>query len=389
VDYRAFATSAPTRAPAAAAAGAATSGVPQKSSEPSDTDVVIQSMLTMNVLKVPDAAAMVKAAADLRKARGVQFVADRILNATAAAGRGGRGGPTFSAEQQTVLERGGTIYNELCFSCHGDDGRGTPTPGAAAGMTQAPALAGSPRVSGHRDYVVKTILHGLSGPIDGRSFPQVMVAMGANKDEWVADVASYVRNSFGNSGTFVTVQDVRRVRAATTDRKTAWTLDELDASVPRPLVADAAWKVTASHESRPAPLSNAAGNYNFQGSPRDALGVLGWSTGVPQQEGMWFQVELPAPVLLTEVQFGSLMVGGGRGGPPVWSYPRGYQIQLSADGTAWSAPVASGPGNEGTIVATFAPASARFVRITQTATTPDAPAWGMRLLRLYAAPQAR
>jgi mono/diheme cytochrome c family protein/glucose/arabinose dehydrogenase len=376
VDYRALATSAPV---------ATTPGTPQKASEPSDTDVVIQSMLTMNELKVADAATIVKAAADLRKARGVQFVADRILNAATAAGRGGRGGPVFSADEQSVLERGGTIYNELCFSCHGEDGRGTPTPGAAAGMTQAPPLAGSPRVNGHRDYIVKAILHGLSGPIEGRSFPQVMVAMGANKDEWVADVASYVRNSFGNSGVFVTVQDVGRVRASTADRKTPWTADELDASVPRPLVPDPSWKATASHESRPAPVSNAAGNYNFQGSPRDALGVLGWSTGVPQQEGMWFQIELPAPVLLTEVQFGSLMAGGGRSGPPIWTFPRAYQIQLSADGTSWSAPVASGQGREGTIVATFAPASARFVRITETATTPDAPAWGMRLLRLYSA----
>ena len=35
---------------------------------------------------------------------------------------------------------------------------------------------------------------------------------------------------------------------------------------------------------------------------------------------------------------------------------------------------------------TFAPVSAKFVRITQTATVNDAPAWSMRLLRLYQAP---
>jgi mono/diheme cytochrome c family protein len=33
----------------------------------------------------------------------------------------------------------------------------------------------------------------------------VMVPMGANSDEWIADVASYIRNSFGN-----TAQIVRR-----------------------------------------------------------------------------------------------------------------------------------------------------------------------------------
>ena len=100
-------------------------------SKDKDVDVVIQAMLTMNVLKVPDAATAVKAAMDGNKARGVQFVADRILNPPAAAGRGGgRGGPPLTPEQQSSLERGGAIYTELCFSCHGDDGRGTPTPGA-------------------------------------------------------------------------------------------------------------------------------------------------------------------------------------------------------------------------------------------------------------------
>ena len=33
----------------------------------------------------------------------------------------------------------------------------------------APSLAGSPRVQGHRDYMIKTLLHGLTGPIDGRA----------------------------------------------------------------------------------------------------------------------------------------------------------------------------------------------------------------------------
>ena len=35
----------------------------------------------------------------------------------------------------------------------------------------------------------------------GRNYPGgVMVPMGTNTDEWIADVANYVRNSFGNRG---------------------------------------------------------------------------------------------------------------------------------------------------------------------------------------------
>jgi mono/diheme cytochrome c family protein/glucose/arabinose dehydrogenase len=352
-----------------------------------DVDVAIQAMLTMNVLKVAETAATVKAAAEMNKARGVQFVAERILNPAPTAGRGGgRGGAPLTADQQAALERGSVIYTELCYSCHGDDGRGTPTPGAAPGVTLAPSLAGSPRVNGHRDYVIRALLHGLTGPMDGKTYPQVMVAMGTNNDRWIADIAAYVRNSFGNSATFVTPEDVARVRTATAGRKAAWTVAELDASLPRLLVPDATWKVTASHDARPAPQANAEGGYNFIGNAAGALNFLGWTTGVPQQPGMWFQIELPAPRTLTEIQFTSSAAGGGRSGAaPSWTFPRHYQVQVSGDGTAWSAPIAEGEGVPGTTVVPFAPVSARFVRITQTASVSDAPAWSMRLVRLYEA----
>ena len=39
-----------------------------------------------------------------------------------------------------------------------------------------------------------------------------MVPMGANPDEWIADVASYIRNSFGNTGAMVTPEQVAAVR---------------------------------------------------------------------------------------------------------------------------------------------------------------------------------
>jgi hypothetical protein len=61
-------------------------------------------------------------------------------------------------------------------------------------------------------------------------------------------------------------------------------------------------------------------------------------------------------------------------------------VQVSPDGKTWSAPVAEGDGTPGVTTIPFAPVSARFVRITQTASVPDAPPWSMRLLRLYQAP---
>ncbi len=351
-------------------------------SRDSDVDVVIQAMLTMNVLKIADAQPAIKAGLESNPSRGVRFVADRILNATAA-GRGGRGGAGLTPEQQNSLERGGVIYTEVCYACHGSDGRGTPTPGAAVGSTLAPSLAGSPRVNGHRDYAIKTVMHGLSGPVEGKAFPQVMVAMGSNKDQWIADVVSYIRNSFGNTATLAAPDDVARVRAATVDRKTPWTVAELNASVPQLLVPASSWKVTASHEAQPKPQANAEGGYNYTASASGALTFLGWTTGVPQQPGMWLQIELPTPARLTEIQFTASTVGGGRGTTVVSTFPRAYRVQVSADGNTWSEPVAEGQGSPGTTTISFAPVSAKFVRITQTATASDAPPWAIRLLRLY------
>jgi mono/diheme cytochrome c family protein len=349
-----------------------------------DVDTAINALLTLNALKVPNAAEAVIAAKNVNKARGVQFVADRILNPPSAAGRGGRGG-AVTPELQQSLERGEAIYNEICFSCHGDDGRGTPTPGGN-GSTLAPPLAGSARVNGHRDYVVKALLQGLTGPIGGQTYPQVMVPMGGNKDEWIADVASFVRNAFGNSGEFVMTGDVARVRAATAARTTSWTAAEIEASLPRLLAHDNTWKITASHEARPAPQPNVAGGFSYASDVAAVVTFQGWSTGVAQEPGMWLQVEWPAVVRLGEIQFTAWTLGGGRGGaPPVWTFPRGYRIQTSMDGATWGDPIAEGAGLPGTTAVTFAPVSAKFVRITATAS--DAAPWGMRLLRFYEAPR--
>ena len=355
----------------------------QSLSRDADTDVAIYALLTMNLLKVPESATAAKTAMTAGRGKGVAFVADRLVNPPAVGRGGGRGGPAPTPEQVASLERGQTTYNELCFSCHGDDGRGTPTPGGGAGSTLAPSLVGSERVSGHRDYVIKALLHGLTGPIDGRTYPQVMPASGANRDEWVADVASFIRNGFGNAAGFVIASDVARVRAATSDRKTPWTYESLQATLPRPLIPDTTWKVTASHHAPPTPSPNAAGGFSMPPDPMGALNYLGWTSGVPQEAGMWFQVELPQAARVTELQFTASTIGGGRGGPVQWTSPRRYRVQVSTDGTNWSAPVAEGAGVEGTTVATFPPVSAKFVRITQTETVTNGPPWSMRLLRLY------
>jgi hypothetical protein len=65
------------------------------------------------------------------------------------------------------------------------------------------------------------------------------------------------------------------------------------------------------------------------------------------------------------------------------SFPIGYKVQLSMDGTTWGAPVAQGAGSPATTVATFPPAQAKFIRVTQTAAAEGAPAWSVLNFRVY------
>jgi mono/diheme cytochrome c family protein len=336
-----------------------------------DAAVAIQAMLTLNLFKAPDVANVIRGAQAANTARGVKVIGDLILNPPAA-GRGGRGGGAANAAAQQVLERGAAIYTELCYSCHGDDGRGQPLAGAPAGTLMAPSLAGSPRVNGHRDYVINALLHGMTGPISGVSYSQIMVPMGANSDEWVASIASYVRSSFGNNAGVVNAADVARVRAATSGRSTPWTVADLEARLPRHLDPQTTWNVTASH--------NAAAAIG-------ALTMRGWNTGAPQTPGMWFQVELPQPVTLAEIQF-DVPAGRGVTGPAI-PYPRAYKVEVSLNGTSWGTPVAEGTGAPGRTFVSFTPVRAKFVRISQTDASPGAPAWVLTNVRLYEAQAGR
>ena len=350
-----------------------------------DTDVAIQAMLTSRFLKFADLPALVRTAQAANPARGIQLIGNQIVNPPASAARGAAVaalGPNAAA----ILSRGETVYDELCVTCHGTDGRGAPKEGGAPGATMAPPVAGSPRVQGHREFVVRALLHGLTGPINGQTYAEVMIPMGSNKDEWIADVASYVRNSFGNRASLVTPADVARVRAATTTRKTSWTVSELEAALPALIPTETTWKATASH-------NNGAASYG--------LNFVAWSSGVAQEPGMWFQVELPSAMAITEIAFESTT--GGRGGtptgafatgpggpppatPPPPGYPRGYQVQVSADGVRWSAPLATGQGSGASTVITLPPTPAKFVRITQTASDPTP--WSIQRLRFYRPGQA-
>jgi mono/diheme cytochrome c family protein len=120
----------------------------------------------------------------------------------------------LSPADRALVTNGATIFKQLCATCHGPDGKGIVIGG---GQMPAPPLVGSPRVTGDKILVTQLLLNGMRGPVDGKTYPDMMPSMGGNNDTWIASVLSYIRNSseLGNKSSVVTPAEVAEVRANT------------------------------------------------------------------------------------------------------------------------------------------------------------------------------
>jgi len=128
----------------------------------------------------------------------------------------------------TAAEDGAQVYNTLCVACHGPDGKG---------LNGLPPLVGSDWPKGQAARSIKIVLNGLEGPVDvaGKTYNIAMPPQGAVlSDEKIAAALTYVRKNFANGAGAVTPDEVKAVRAATAQRVTPWTAEELLKAHPFP-----------------------------------------------------------------------------------------------------------------------------------------------------------
>ena len=127
----------------------------------------------------------------------------------------------FVAADEATLKRGAAVYARTCLACHQPTGKGLPP--------VFPSIAGTPSVVGNPELPIKFILQGLMGPItiEGTTYNSMMPPVGGVSDQDIADVLTYVRQSFGNRGTIVTPAQVKAVRDATAGRTAPWNTAEL------------------------------------------------------------------------------------------------------------------------------------------------------------------
>lgn len=121
-----------------------------------------------------------------------------------------------------VMKRGEAVYNRTCIACHQATGQGIDP--------VFPPLAGSEWVTKNPSVIVRNIVHGMAGPITvkGKVYNGMMPAVAGVTDAEIADVTTFVRNSWGNSASSVSEEEVKAIKAKYADRKTPWTAEELE-----------------------------------------------------------------------------------------------------------------------------------------------------------------
>lgn len=125
-----------------------------------------------------------------------------VTSASAAAKAG-------SLTKEDQIKAGEALFNGTCSACHQADGKGIPA--------VFPPLAGSDFLMADKDRSIGIVLNGLNGKVtvNGADFNSSMPPLSNLNDDEIANILTYVRNSFGNTGDAVTAEEVRTKRAAT------------------------------------------------------------------------------------------------------------------------------------------------------------------------------
>ena len=165
-------------------------------------------------IPVKDATALI--AADNKVIAKIQAAAAPAPAPAAPAAAG-----AFVKASDDQMKRGAAVYARTCIACHQPTGMGLPP--------VFPPIANAPIVVGNPELPIKFILQGLMGAItvNGMTYNSMMPPVPGVSDAEIADVLTYVRQSFGNQGNPVTADQVKAVRAATAGRTAPWTTAEL------------------------------------------------------------------------------------------------------------------------------------------------------------------
>ena len=115
-----------------------------------------------------------------------------------------------AAPSKITMDSGKKVYDAVCLACHQATGMGVPR--------MNPPLVKTSYIKGSKTKLIQIVLKGMNNEqgeidIDGQTYTGVMAPHSDLTDKQIADVLTYVRNSFGNKESVVTTAEVKAVRA--------------------------------------------------------------------------------------------------------------------------------------------------------------------------------
>lgn len=103
------------------------------------------------------------------------------------------------------INRGKAVYSANCMACHQASGKGMPN--------VFPPLAASDYLNKDPKRAISAVKYGIKGPIvvNGQNFNGVMPKV-AISDEQIADVLTFIYNTWNNKKQEVTTKQVAKVK---------------------------------------------------------------------------------------------------------------------------------------------------------------------------------
>ncbi|HSM12312.1 MAG TPA: copper-containing nitrite reductase [Lysobacter sp.] len=134
------------------------------------------------------------------------YLGDRAasgMQAVATAAASSKAGELTVDEQ---VKAGQALFAGTCSTCHMPNGEGL------AGVF--PPIAKSDYIAGNSKALPTVILHGLQGPVkvNGQDYNSIMPPMNQLTDDEVANISTYVLNSWGNPGGRITKEEAAAIR---------------------------------------------------------------------------------------------------------------------------------------------------------------------------------
>ena len=164
---------------------------------------------------------MLKVEGDARK----ELYSGKEVDAVYIADKAAPGGAVHAAtemaksgklDKAAQIAAGQVLFLGTCSACHQPDGNGLPS--------VFPPLAGSEIAAGEKQRVIGIVVNGLTGPVTvkGLNFNSVMPPLSHLADDEIANILTFVRNSFGNAtGDVVSAAEVAEIRAKTAAQRPA------------------------------------------------------------------------------------------------------------------------------------------------------------------------